>query len=37
MEKTEVFGYARVSTAGRVKEGFSLEQQKEEIAKFLLY
>jgi DNA invertase Pin-like site-specific DNA recombinase len=34
MEKTRVFGYVRVSTSGQVKEGFSLEQQKEEIAKF---
>ena len=34
MEKTEVFGYVRVSTAGQVKEGFSLEQQKEEIVNF---
>ena len=34
MENTSVFGYVRVSTAGQVKEGFSLEQQKEEIAKF---
>ena len=34
MEKTTVFGYVRVSTAGQVKEGFSLEQQKEEIVNF---
>ncbi len=34
MEKTEVFGYVRVSTAGQVKEGFSLEEQKEEIVSF---
>ena len=32
--KIMVFGYVRVSTTGQVKEGFSLEQQKEEIAKF---
>ena len=29
-----VFGYVRVSTTGQVKEGFSLGQQKEEIARF---
>ena len=34
MENTMVFGYVRVSTSGQVKEGFSLEQQKEEIIKF---
>ena len=34
MENTRVFGYVRVSTAGQVKEGFSLEQQKEEIVNF---
>ena len=34
MEKTMVYGYVRMSTAGRVKEGFSLEQQKEEIVNF---
>lgn len=34
MENTKVFGYVRVSTTGQVKEGFSLEQQKEEIIKF---
>lgn len=34
MENTRVFGYVRVSTTGQVKEGFSLEQQKEEITKF---
>ncbi len=34
MEKIEVFGYVRVSTAGQVKEGFSLEQRKEEIVNF---
>jgi len=34
MENTRVFGYVRVSTTGQVKEGFSLEQQKEEIIKF---
>ena len=33
MENTRVFGYVRVSTTGQVKEGFSLEQQKEEIAR----
>jgi len=34
MENTRVFGYVRVSTTGQVKEGFSLEQQKEEIVAF---
>ncbi len=34
MGNTRVFGYVRVSTAGQVKEGFSLEQQKEEIGNF---
>ena len=34
MEKTRVFGHVRVSTSGQVKEGFSLEQQKEEIVDF---
>ncbi len=34
MENTRVFGYVRVSTAGQVKEGYSLEQQKEEIVNF---
>jgi len=34
MENTRVFGYARVSTAGQVKESFSLEQQEEEIVNF---
>ena len=34
MENIRVFGYVRVSTTGQVKEGFSLEQQKEEIIKF---
>jgi len=34
MENTRVFGYVRVSTTGQVKEGFSLDQQKEEIIKF---
>ncbi len=34
MEKTEVFGYVRASTAGQVKEGFSREQQKEKIDNF---
>ena len=34
MENIEVFGYVRVSTTGQVKEGFSLEQQKEEVVKF---
>ena len=33
-DKIMVFGYVRVSTTGQVKEGFSLEQQKEEIIKF---
>ena len=37
MENTSVFGYVRVSTAGQVKEGFSLEQQKEEIVKFQVF
>ena len=32
--KIMVFGYVRVSTTGQVKEGFSLGQQKEEIARF---
>ncbi|MBD3185015.1 recombinase family protein [Candidatus Poribacteria bacterium] len=34
MENTQVFGYVRVSTSGQVREGYSLEQQKEEINKF---
>ena len=34
IESTKVFGYVRVSTTGQVKEGFSLDQQKEEIIKF---
>ena len=29
MENTRAFGDVRVSTTGQVKEGFSLEQQKE--------
>ena len=32
--KLMVFGYVRVSTSGQVREGYSLEQQKEEIIKF---
>jgi len=34
MEKTEVFGYVRMFTAGQIKEGFSLNQHKEEISNF---
>ena len=34
IEKIRVFGYVRVSTSGQVREGYSLEQQKEEIIKF---
>lgn len=34
IEEIKVFGYVRVSTTGQVKEGFSLEQQKEEISRF---
>ncbi len=33
-DKVMVFGYVRVSTTGQVKEGYSLEQQKEEITSF---
>ena len=33
-DKIKVFGYVRVSTKGQVQEGYSLEQQKEEIIKF---
>jgi len=33
-DKIMVFGYVRVSTTGQVKEGYSLEQQKDEIARF---
>ena len=34
MENTRVCGHVRASTAGQVKEGLSLEQQKEEIVDF---
>ena len=34
IEEIRVFGYVRVSTSGQVREGYSLEQQKEEIIKF---